>query len=399
MLAACDGKLVPSAGGKFGLLVGGWIEPTVTLTSDDIVSLQQTRGAYLGDHGTVIKSRYLSPEHGYIEQDAIEYVHPSAATRGRSVKSIDTLWSADHGQTRHLQKITAARLNSPIQLTVETTKMGLLLVGERFIRITHRRIDPTFEITTDLEPVIDDNDYLTGFRFGCVAMTEADFAYDEAIDGVEPPPVPPEDEDVSLVPGVPTLDVVMRPETGPVGEVLVVIAELTIGDSSDVYYHRVEFRETGATGVWSGVDLDVGTLAVDVGGLIDGRSYDFRARARSASGDSAWSDVVTRTVTYDTTPPGDPRNVGATGGVEQVELDWRGPASDNVVYVAVYRATTDSFGAATLVDRVGTLRNQTESLTDTGLTPGTYYYFLTAGNGSALESSPPVATGGVAVTA
>ncbi|ORE94096.1 hypothetical protein ATO13_08481 [Stappia sp. 22II-S9-Z10] len=398
MLAACDGKLVPSAAGKIGLLLGGWIEPAVTLTGDAIVSLRQTRGGYLGDQGTVIKSRYLSPEHGWIEQDAIEYVHPAAATRGRAVKSIDTLWSANHGQTRHVMKIQAARMNSPVQLVVETKKQGLLLVGERFVRIRYRRIDTTFEITTDMEPVIDQAGYLTGFRFGCVAMTAADFAYDEAVDGVEPPPVPPEDDEASLIPGAPTLDVVMRAETGPVGEVLAVVAAVTIEDSSATYYHRVEYRETGATGPWTAVDLDVGTLAVDIGGLIDGRDYDFRARARSASGDSGWSDVVVRTVTYDTAPPGVPRNVSAVGGAGEVDLSWRGPASDNVVYVAVYRGPSASFGAATLVDRVGTLRSASETFVDGPLAAGTYHYFLTAGNGSAVESAP-VATGGVTVTA
>jgi hypothetical protein len=92
--------------------------------------------------------------------------------------------------------------------------------------------------------------------------------------------------------------------------------------------------------------------------------------------------------TEDLEPPTAPSGLSATGGPGSASLSWTA-STDNVGVAAydVYRSTTPNFtpGAA---NRIG--QTATTAYTDTGLTPGTYYYAVkaedAAGNLSAASN-------------
>ena len=95
----------------------------------------------------------------------------------------------------------------------------------------------------------------------------------------------------------------------------------------------------------------------------------------------------------DTTPPTAPTGLSATGGAGFASLTWTG-ATDNVGvdHYNVYRSTTSGFTPST-ANRIA--QSTTTSFTDTGVSPGTYFYKVTAedlaGNVSAASNEAPAA--------
>lgn len=96
----------------------------------------------------------------------------------------------------------------------------------------------------------------------------------------------------------------------------------------------------------------------------------------------------------DTEPPTPPGTLTTTSGIQSVSLNW-GPASDNVgaTRYNVHRATSSGFipsAANRIAQPTGT------SYTDAGLTPGTYYYVVTAEDAAGNVSTPSNEAGGTA---
>lgn len=285
MFESCDARLVLTSNGKIGVALGGWIEPTVTLTGDHITKLKRTEGKYEADQATVIKSRYLSPAHGYIEQDAIEYEHASFAELGRKVKSLDFIMAADHGQCRHLQKIGAGRINTPTSLEVRTNIYGLAILGERYINVRYGDIDSSFEIVGDPVMTFDQAGVVNGVEFAAIALTEAEVTYDETTEGVAPPEVQP-DPDNDLTPDAPTLAVtVVEPAGGSSG---VPVATCSITGQSNANYHVVRYRvdnedDPQTYGNYAYATLEPGVSAIDIT-LAEATKYQFQVKAVTASG-------------------------------------------------------------------------------------------------------------------
>jgi hypothetical protein len=117
-------------------------------------------------------------------------------------------------------------------------------------------------------------------------------------------------------------------------------------------------------------------------GLTPG-SYAFEVRAVDAAGNRSdkTPPVTVQVGAADTTPPGVPSDLVATGGVGQVTLSWTAATDDRAV-------------TGYLVYRDGAYRGWSTSttFTDTGLTPGTYTYELRAQDaaGNRSDKTPPV---------
>jgi hypothetical protein len=387
MFTSCDAQLVLTSNGKIGIAMGGWIEPTVTLTGDHIISLKRTEGSYQADEGTVIKSRYMSPPHGYIEQDAIEYQHANFATLGRKVKSLDFIMAANHGQCRHLQKIAAERINTPVSVEVRTNIYGLAILGDRYINIRYGSIDTSFEIVSDPQVTIDGEGVVTGVEFAAIAMTEAAVTYDETTEGVAPPEVQP-DPDNDLTPDAPTLAV----------SVSGVTATCTLTDTSEANLHIIRYREAlggGSYGNYNYASLENGVLEVDLT-LADAKTYEFQAKAVTPSGlESAYEPdtPIERTITLDTTPPAVCTSItAAAGAAGEIDVTFDTPSSANFNVANVYTNTANDAGTATLQATVAGA-NTSQALTITGLAADDYYVFVASANGSGVESTRTAATG------
>src|SRR5262245_2039011 len=111
-------------------------------------------------------------------------------------------------------------------------------------------------------------------------------------------------------------------------------------------------------------------------GLTNGTKYFFFVQAVNAVGGSPLSNEVSATPTATGTAPAAPTGLTATAGDGSVRLNWT--ASAGATSYSVLRGATPGGQGAT---PVGT--STTNTLTDTGLTNGTtYYYKVTASNAS-----------------
>jgi fibronectin type 3 domain-containing protein len=128
-------------------------------------------------------------------------------------------------------------------------------------------------------------------------------------------------------------------------------------------------------------------------------TYYYKVTAEDAAGNvGATSNELIAAVTGDVTPPGAPGTLTATGGLSSVGLSW-GAAADNVGVVRynVHRGTSAGF-TPTAGNRIAQPTGM--SYSDTGLSPGTYYYKVTAedaaGNvGASSNEASGVLTGDV----
>lgn len=93
------------------------------------------------------------------------------------------------------------------------------------------------------------------------------------------------------------------------------------------------------------------------------------------------------TATADATPPGKVAGIGAgsTGERCKIVVAWtRNPASDQVDHYNVYRSDAPGVEAVP-ANLVGSAPAELSHYSDTGLTPGTYYYAVTAVDGAGNE--------------
>lgn len=161
---------------------------------------------------------------------------------------------------------------------------------------------------------------------------------------------------------------------------------------------RVEVQwQPTAGGAATSQTAEAGAASLRTPYLTDGVEYKFRARAWAPAGRaSPWTSYINRTATADPTAPPPPLDVAATGGVGEVEIDWRTPNSTHFASTEIWRNSVDDFDSATLVDVIYSGPSQTRSYVDT-VAAGTWFYWLTSVNASGIESAEEP-TGSVTAT-
>lgn len=149
-LATCDGRIWTRRTGQIGITVGVFTEPTVTIESRDIVGAEITRGQDRLDAIEAVVASYLSPDHGYKEQQAESW--PTAAiaaalTEDRAL-ALDLSAVPSHTQARRLMKRSYTVVRPDWHGTITTNLAGLRAIDERYIRVRLDAldIDTTFEV-------------------------------------------------------------------------------------------------------------------------------------------------------------------------------------------------------------------------------------------------------------
>lgn len=407
MLAACDGRLKPTPDMGLTLDIGDWSEPSVTLDESAITGFSDLRrGRNVLDTANTIRATFTSPELDYTTADADAWTDAEDVTaRGEIVKDVPFTMSPSHAQTRRLMKLTAFRANPEWVSQVHCNLKALAAFGERFVRISLASlgIDAVFEVN-DFRFEIGDGDTLTGVTLDVQAMPEAAYQWDAA---TEEGTAPVADE-VSVTRDIPvptddglTFDVTIERRTVQGVKVPVAVAEFSAPPSDAL---RIEFEYRKSASIFLAFTtreiVPEGETTIESGVLEEGVEYQFRARYVTGAGATPgeWTDPILITPVADTDRPDAVTNVYASGGVGQATVNWRAPNNANYIAANIYRHTANDFGASSLVRTEYGPANFNQSWTDTGLSAGTYYYWIKARNASGLESLSAVATGAVAVT-
>jgi hypothetical protein len=390
LMMCCDGEIFETTEGKIAIRGGVWTSPTVTITDRDIIShaLEQGNDAFSAFNR--LRVLYISPLHDYKTQEAQSWDDlADQAVRGLLSEDFTVDMCPSPSQARRLAKIDRAKQNPQWRGTIATNLVGLNARSQRIIRVVlpELGIDQDFRITS--HAIRGD---LSGCEIGIAALDASAYAWTTAEEGTNPPPVQNTSPSTALPAPTGLIPVVERREI-TAGQIATLVVA-TVNTPT-----RVDLRLEAQIKLASASDWDVMSVATDQyralsGVLIDGETYEVRARFRSAAATSAWTDVETIVVTANPTAPATPTGYSvAKVGVTAV-LDWTNPAT-NFYRSRIFRNATNSFGGATAISLVAGLPGQPSSFTDSpGV--GTWFYWVVALNESNVASSP-TASGAVTI--
>lgn len=375
MMAACDGWIYERADGKVGFRVGRWIEPTITLTERDFLSLEISEGQDMGAPNEFVV-QYPEPQNDWREAPSGAWVHDTAGRRVRD--EIAAYMVSSHNQAVRIAKRMARTKRAKYQIAGSLGLIGYELVGHRFVRIEHAELGLSF--TAEVGKLTLNGDRIS---FGLEAQSAdvADFAFDAAT----------EEPDRPLYNSVTSSDVIDIP-TGLQGT-----ASQSTGGSAniewawdaqdDTYTQQFRYRPTTAT-EWLVVNIPRGQTGYITTGLIDGATYEAQIRNFSGtdgpSGDSprasAWSPdpAISIVAVANQSPPGALTNFATAEnpGLGEVVVSFDAPNDENYYATRIYRAATGTaFGSAALVRTEYGIPSNSDSWTDTGLAIGDYDYW------------------------
>ena len=158
----------------------------------------------------------------------------------------------------------------------------------------------------------------------------------------------------------------------------------------ELNYGSVNEAVVGGGGAYS--SINVYGVSTVIAGMKELEEFTFRVRAVTLTGKV--SEQITGTIILqgDQTAPAIASTITATGGIQQIKLNWENPSDSDLAFIEIFENTTNNQGTSTLV--VQTLADQH---TITGLANNaTRYYWLRSadrsGNRSGFSSAVSATT-------
>ncbi|MBY3268399.1 hypothetical protein HFO05_07205 [Rhizobium laguerreae] len=379
--------------GKIGVHAGEYVEPTITLTRNEIISFGLNTNVDPATTVLAVRGRFTDPGDIYNTNDAAIYGNPYVGEDTERTLTVENVAVQSHNHIQRLQKLAYIRRNGARVSITAHYDPDNDVAYHRFIRVQYspKLSDAVIEITSKV--TISLRDMTVSFSGIVVPSGLYDF-------------------NAATEEGEPGASIVIITPTGapvPVNFDVVIQTEIVSGGSTAAYAlaswdlvspsltYELEWEKTsGSTGPQSVVST-AGETQVRSGYLADGTQYKFRLRSWSGGASSAWTAYEIRTATADPAAPGVVTGVSATGGVGQVTLNWTAPNSANYSAARCYINTVNTFSGATLAATEYGAPSSADSRNVTGLTAGVKYGFIEAINASGVAAAP-VATGAFTVT-
>lgn len=181
------------------------------------------------------------------------------------------------------------------------------------------------------------------------------------------------------------------------------VGEIDYGDVSASYTSTIDY---GSVAAGTTTELNYGSVSEDVvggdavfsniavygtnttiAGLVELQEYTFRVKAVTLTGKTSGTISNTLTLQGDNTPPSLPSTVTATGGIQQITLNWENPSDSDFAYVEIFENTVDNQAGSSLV-----VQTPSDNHTIAGLGNAvTRYYWLRcvdrSGNTSSFTAS------------
>ena len=146
----------------------------------------------------------------------------------------------------------------------------------------------------------------------------------------------------------------------------------SVGDATtlELNYGSVSEAVVGGGGQFSSINV-YGNSTV-ISGMKELEEFTFRVRAVTLTGKT--SGFITETITLqgDQTAPAIPASIVATGGIQQIKLDYDLPSDGDLAYVEIFENTVDNRAGSSLI-----VKTKSDQHTVTGLGNNvTRYYWL-----------------------
>lgn len=389
--ASMAGEVVERAG-SFGIIAGGAYAPVMTLTDDDMRADAPgsfSRKVPRSELYNAVSVSWANPRIRY-ENDTLtpltDATYETEDNSERIVKDVDLSMVYKPYQARRIGKIILEQSRmQAVHVGVYPARFSALEPGDWVTRTFNR--DGLGSITMKVVSVreVEPEWYEITLR----QAASANFAAPSGTITVADPPIIVQ---APLLPGAPaTLTVAETVNINADGAILSTItATWAAAENASTYIVAVK---QGATEI----EYGTGSALTYSFRAVIGVAYQVRVRAVDGDGvKGAWTSYASLTPSGDTTPPGPPSALTATGLFSSVLLAWTNPTDKDFAATEVWEASSNSFSTAT---KVATVSNTMWSRD--GLAPSvTRYYWLKAldRTGNVSAKHPTSDTGGVSAT-
>ncbi|WP_311273545.1 MULTISPECIES: hypothetical protein [unclassified Rhizobium] len=380
--------------GLVGVHAGHFVEPTIRLTRDDIISVNFDANERDSSTVLAVRGRYVDTAADYVTQDAAIFGNPyQADDDSERTKTVDNAAIQRHNHCQRLQKIALIRANAPRVSVLAHYESAEEVPYHRSVRV---HLPPKMEesiVEITATPKISLRNLTVEFSGIIIPSTLWSFvaAVEEGappatVDKVNPAGVP-----------VPT-DFVATIQTEVVsGGATAAFAKATWSLVSEVLTYEFEWELTSLAQPAQSVLSKAGETQVKSVYLVDGAQYRFRLRAWGGGTPSVWTGYQIATATADPVAPGAVTGATVTEGVGKTMFEWTAPNSANYYACQIRVGTTNNINASTLVATEYGPPSAVDNRMVLGLSAGTYYGWLLAINASG-RAAPAVAVGAFIIT-
>lgn len=388
MLATCDGQIYETAEGQIGILGGQWSEPDVTITADDILSIEMADGYDPFTDYNVLKGSFVSPLHAYQSTEVAELRdETSLATQEERIEQYDNDMVPSNGQMQRLMNIKLAKDRREMVGSIHTNLVGMKARfpkgdGIYTIRIVAEEfgLDGVFEVTS----------HSFDIPSGTCDIGIASIANPYGWTTADERPLPPTINELDLPDrSRPALDPVLDQEiVGVSGDVkgvrlVVTVSDPGRGDLNLQAQIAAGTHTADAAVAW--IDMPAANYRAESGVLDDGATYTVRVRWR---GRGSWVLAGVMTTIANPSIPAAPTEFNATMVGPNAYLDWVNPGSD-YWRTQIWRGRTDVFADAALIATVAGSPGQAASYTNRSPTSdATLRYWAVTLNASQIPSAP-----------
>lgn len=389
MLATCDGQIYETADGKIGILGGAWSEPDVTITADDILSIEMQDGYDPFADYNVLKGSFVSPDHKYQSTSVMDLRDGTALlTQEERAEQMDVDMCPSGSQLQRLMKIKWAKDHREHVGTIRTNLVGLKARwpkgdGLHTIRIRAQDefgLDGIFEVTSHVFSIPD------GYCEIGIASIDNPYNWTVAQERPLPPKIDSMGRPINTV-APPSNPIIVQHRivvSGGVQGVKAVVSVDNPGRASLELQAQYAPGNLAATADAPWVGMPASNYRAETGVLDDGQQYTVRVKWRSRRD---WIKAGTITAIANPDPPDRPTGLTATATGGTVALDWvNAPA--RFYRTQLYRGTTTDFAAATLIATVAGVAGKVSDYVDTPGGTGARRYWAVTINGSGVQSAP-----------
>jgi hypothetical protein len=387
-MAAMDGRLMLLPDGTIGIDAGAYSEPTVIFDDSCIIGYELRAGGDPSSEANDIRAQFTFAGADYVAADADPWRDEAdIAASGEAKTATMSLYEVEHhNHARRLMKLAAARALPAYQGSITLNLRGLEAWDQRFVRIqgTLYGLDHVFEVQNiALDPAT------MTVTLQVIALSAAAYAFDAETEEGTAPAIP-DDDDTSTI-GPPENLVVSRSYRTVSGGARAAVLDVSWDPPLRAYSTAQAQISVHDAGSWRDITLvrdaspPQAALAENVS---DGTEYDIRVRWRAP--DTDWSTITSETAVADPDAPGSVTDVTAVTDSRPgtVVIGWYPPNSDRYAGVKVRGSTTDDIDTAGLLATIaGAPSAAFQVATITGLAADTWYFWVSAINGSGVESA------------
>jgi hypothetical protein len=350
MLATCDGRLTLEADGTIGITGGRFPAPTVTLTDDDVLSLQIEAGGSKLAAFNRLKITYVDAAQDYQQVEAQPWDDVTAQQQAGELLEEDFSrpWVPFFEQARRLAKIAMGKGNPAFKITGVFKLSAAAALFEESVRFTSATygIDMVFLVT---RPMANLQQGTVTLDFA--SIDPAIYAFNNQTEEGTPPTLPNATAP-SAPPGPPqdlTVAIERKAVSGGINATFLRLTATPPTDRSDLSLIG-RYREVGASDFLDMAQDSDDPFSLISGVLVDGGQYEAQG-AVSTYGRALVSDYLAAAnspilAVSDTTSTGAPTGFVVNGSVGQANYAFTAPNAANFAYARLYRSATTNFADA-----------------------------------------------------